>query len=487
MLKSFGSYRARRNRDGDNYSDPSQPNYRPEWWRSSVRHWDDTLSWCGDLRDLDFKNYYLTTVPGELSDERVARLEATSPEPYFKDAVNDHTSIFTQFELAEDVPATLVEHQDNVDLQGADLWQWTQTPFKGFFRDGGCLMGCDIDRTVTLGQRRGRLLSIPLRDVYHVEYRDTAGVSVFSKVSIRRSITVKDVNSRLQLRDQYWVYELGKSEELPGCSVTIWEENENGKLIEGETTQLLAADGEPLTRLPFTDKLSVIGSLRMDIDDLIMSPFDDVLSLNIEHYNARSEFDTVKRKTALPTPIRYWENGVPQDVPPFYAGSGRTQDYSAGSRVEYLELRGESLPLLQADLDKIESKIERRNNKLFHAGSTNRSATEAEIENQKAKVGMPGIKMILESSIQDLFSIWELLANPSPGKVGGIIVDDTVLDAPTNAQDMMPYLQAIDRGIPTNAVTAAMIRKGLFTQEDFEGADIMPVDTLPLDEDEVIQ
>lgn len=470
----------------DNYGDPSKPNYRPEWWRQCVLHWDDALAWTGNLRDLDFKDCYLTIVPGELREERKARLQATSPEPFFKDAVKDHTSIFAQFELADDAPVSLEENKDNVDLEGADLWQWIQSPLKSFFRDGGVVLGCDINRTVEPGQRRPRLLSIPLRDVYWVEYRDFDGVSVWSRVAIRRSINILDSNGQLQLRDQYWSYEL---DEVQRCFLTVWTQDEHGKLIEGEAVPFVGSDGETLSRLPFSDKLTVMGSLKLDVDALIMSPFDDVLSLNIEHYNARSEFDAVKRKTALPTPVRYWENGVPKDeeLPPFFAGSGRTQDYSAGSRVEYLELQGESLPQLKDDLRDIESKIERRNNKLFHAASQNRSATEAEIENQKAKVGMPGIKMLVESAFQDVFTIWEMLANPNPGPVGSIIIDDKVLEAPPNPQDMVPYISSL-QFVPPQAVTAALIRKGFFTQEDFEGEMSLPtVEPLPVDPNEVIQ
>ena len=98
-------------RSADNYSDPTQPNYRPAWWRRSVEHWQKTLDWTGFLDDPDFKNIYLCEVAGEFAEDRLSRIMAEDPEPFFKDAVSDHASIFTQFEIAEDATETIKEYQ----------------------------------------------------------------------------------------------------------------------------------------------------------------------------------------------------------------------------------------------------------------------------------------------------------------------------------------------------------------------------------------
>lgn len=479
---------SKRHRLVENYSDPSKPNYRPEWWRRCVMHWCKTLDWCGHLDDLEFKDDYLCHVPGEFVEDRKARLQADSPEPFFKDAVNDHASIFTQFEFAEDAPASLVENQDNVDLQGSDMWQWAKEPITAFFRDGGAILGADIDRNVGVGDRRPRLLWVPLRDVFNVEYRDFGGISVWSKVAIRRSINLTDSEGKLLLRNQYWVYELDDAQQ---CFLTQWNEDEQHNLGEGDTIALVTAANEPLTRLPFTDHLTAIGDLNLDDERTLMSLFADLLALNCEHYNAKSEYNTVKRKTALPTAVVYWPNGVPATPPPFYAGPGKCINMHADGRVEYLELKGESLPILRQSLLDVEQKLAKRDNKLFSAVS-GRSATEAEIENQKAKVGLPGIKSVIESAFQDVFQLWELLSNPNPEDVGGIMIGDDVLKTPPNPQDILPYLQAIDRGVSPQAAINAMIRTGTFVKEDFEATDSTgmvpnPDDALPADPNEVIQ
>lgn len=485
QYSSFSTARA------DNYSDPSQPNYRPAWWRRSVEHWQKTLDWTGFLDDPDFKNIYLCEVAGEFKEDRLSRIMAEDPEPFFKDAVNDHASIFTQFELSEDAPETIKEYQDNVNLEGADLWQWSMEPLRALFRDGGALVGADIDRNVVQGQRRPRLIWVPLRDVYWVEYRTFGGVAVLARCAIRKTINTLGNDGALQLRSQFWVYEL---DDQRRCTLTLWQEDDNAKLIPLESMFLVDAANRPLDRLPVSDKLCFMGDLNMDAERLIMSPFADVLSLNIKHYNQSSELSAIRRKTACPTPIRYWANGVPDPVPPFYAGSGKTQDYAQGSRVEYLELNGQSIPELRAGVEETERKIKERDNKLFHTKG-GMSATEADIENQKAKVGMPLIKATIESAYQDVFTIWERLANPSPAEdVGSIIIDDTALDAPPNPTDIIPFMQAIDRGIDPNVVIAAMIRRGLLTKEDFEQAETMrPMTTdptatpaLPTDPNEVI-
>mgnify|MGYP002152322341 CR=1 FL=1 len=462
----------------ENYTNPNQPDYRPVWWELCVEHWYKTLDWCGHLDDPLFKEDYLAHVAGELTPDRATRIEADSPEPFFKDAVNDHASLFSQFELSPEAPQSLQENEDNVDLQGSDLWQWSLEPLTALFRDGGALLGCDIDRSVVVGDRRPRLLWIPLRDVYWVEYRTNNGVSKLSRCSIRRTFNDIDRTGNLKLRNAYYVYELN---EQGFCKVQQWREDSEDRLVmEGDPILLVDAANQPLTRLPFTDSFTLLGDLNINQERTIMSPMADVLLLNQEHYNAKSEYNTVKRKTALPTPMRFWEGGVPENPPPFYAGPGRCIDMNAGSDARYLELDGESLPELREALAKIEEKIHARDNKLFNS-TVAKTAREAEIENQKSKVGLPRMKALIESAFQDVFSVWELLANPQPSPdISGIVIDDVVLQPPSSPQDMLPYVQAIDRGVPINAVVNAMIRKGIFSREDFEEPMItIPPPTMP--------
>lgn len=475
--------------EAGNYSDPKKPDYRPIWWSLSVRHWQKTLHWTGPLDDPTFKDLYLCRVPGELDDDRVTRLEATSPEPYFKDVVKDHASIFSQFEFAEDAPQSLVDNQDNVDFAGTDMWQWAMGPLHALFRDGGALLGClapPSDNDTELREdRRPRLLWVPMRDVFWPEYREFNGMIKLAKISIRRGKAItRAKDGGLIPANDYWVYELDDSQQ---CVETVWKEDEHGKLQEGEPRPLIDASGSPLTRLPFSDKLSWIGNFNLSEEEQLFSPFADILNLNCEHYNARSEYQTVLRKTALPTAIRYWSPAIPKIIPAFYAGTGRTQDYPAGSKVEYLELSGSSLPELKSNIDSIERKIAIRDNKLFHVGDGTRSATEAAIENQKAKVGMPGIKMLIESAFQDLFSIWELFANPSPEVVGGIVVSEQALSTPPDPQSLLHTLAAIDRGYPLAAIVRKTIRDGHFKPEDFEGLQFgEAASNLPTNPDEVI-
>lgn len=469
-----------------NYSDPSQPDYRPIWWQQSVEHWQKTLHWTGPLDDPDFKNLYLTTVPGELTPNRAARVQATNPEPFFKDAVKDHASIFGQFEIAPDAPQSLIDNQDNVDLAGADLWQWSLAAFNALFRDGAAMLGCLTPKAETEKElredRRPRLLWVPMRDVFWPEYREYDGVKKLAKISIRRGHTKQIKKGDLLLINSFWVYELNDQQQ---CYVTVWTENDKGKLIEGSAAPIKGSSGKPLTRLPFTDKLSFINGIELTEEQQLYSPFADILNLNCEHFNARSEYNAVKQKTALPTPTRYWPNGVPENPPPFYAGPGRCIEMPSEGRVEYLELRGASLPELRADLDRLEAKIAIRDNKLFHVGDGTRSATEASIENQKAKVGMPGIKRMIESAYQDLFSIWEAYESATPGPVGGITISEQALSSPPDSQSMIAALSGVDRGLPIAAIISKLIRDGHYKPEDFEGTQIQPI--APLNLDEVIQ
>lgn len=498
----YGSYRNKRKNHVGNYSDPSKPNYRPEWWRGSAMHWQRTLDWCGFLEDPAFKDCYLCQVAGEFPEDRATRLEADSPEPFFKDAVKDHSSIFSQFELAEDAPASLIENDNNVDGAGNSIYQWATGPLNALFRDGGALIGADMPPANSEDDLRQdrvpRLLWVPLRDVYWPEYRNYGGAEQLAKIAIRRGGSKANPDGGLKAVNYYWVYELEPYTASDGskknrCILTHWlEEDEELKPIK-QPRIITGADGEPLSRLPFSDKLSFLRDLNMDDERQIMSPFADILNLNIEHYNKRSEYGVVLRKTALPTPKRSWAEGVPDNPPPLNIGPGRCIELDAGSDVSFLELQGASLPELRQGLYDIEKKIEARDNKLFSTAG-NRSATEAQIENQKAKAGYPGVKMLIESAMQDVFTIWETFANPSPDIVGGIVISDAAISAPPNSQELASLFTAVERtGLPVEALVRKSIRDGHFERDDFANTPFEavlngdPIQLAVIPEGEVIQ
>ena len=483
-MAQYSSYRKRNKEYEQNYYDPRLPNYRPEWWRCSVDHWLETLDWCGNLKDENFKDEYLLKVPGELPQNRVARIKATSPEPFFKDSVKDNKSIFVQFELADDAPALITEYKDNVDLQGNDINQWAARPLVGLFRDGGALMGIQPPQQDERSpDRRPSLTWVPMRDIFWPRYNLIDGQKVLTRISIRRGVQGTDSKGlAIQLND-YWVYELDESGR---CMVTVWHQDKEKKFTKDLPKEIKNASAEPLKQLPFTDKLTWLGDLELTEEEQLYSPLSDILNLNQEHYNTWSEYKAVARKTALPTPYRTWGNGVPTTPPPFYAGPGRCIDLPAGSEVGFVELQGQSLPELRALISEIELKIAKRDNKLFGMIG-GRSATEAEIENTKAKVGLPGVKRLIESAFQDLFQKWELFSSQDPEPVGGIIVSEQALKQPPDPSSVMARVQTVERvGVPPTAAISAWLREGYYTSEDFEAGNAnIPV--VPLNESEVIQ
>lgn len=482
--------------NSQNYSDPSKPNYRPSWWADMVASWDDAAAWSGNLRNKTFKNKYLKTIPGEFEDDRKARIDNDSPEPYFKDAVKDHASIFSQFELDEDAPASLIDSVENVDGQGTSIYQWAIQPMRAFFRDGGAVLGADISREIVRGERIPRLIWVPMRDVFWVEYRNFNGVETWARVSIRRSFTRQRDRGQLEQANRYFVYELDDSQ---SCFMTEWEDNMEGIPQQiAEPIPLIMANGEPMKRLPFTDNLSVLTHFNTTTDNQINSLFDDILSLNIEHFNARSELNAIKTKVAIPTLDIFVP--VPEDAPSsIYSGSGKARIWSSESRIQITQLEPSGLQELRQGVYDLEAKLEKRNNRLFYTKG-NRSATEADIENQKAKVGYPSIKQTIESAFQDAFQVWELYAESSPNEdVGGIRINDSVLETAADPEDIKHYLP-LTQTVPTvdgvdmgAIIIEALKRQGIITAEDIDQARMMNIESPEIEplanipEDEVIQ
>lgn len=459
----------------DTQSDLNRPNYRPPIWNYLIRRLERARDWCDDLSREDIKAKYLIQLPGELDQDYKVRLQSEDPEPYFADAIESHASLFQQFELAKDSPRSLQKLKNNIDGAGSDIWQWAGYVLKALFRDGGALIGVDIPPAETeddLRQfRRPRLIFVPLKDLYAPRYRQAYGLNILDRISIKRTST-RLVGNAFKPCAEYWVYELNENLE---CFVSVWVEINDRLLQEQPPRAILTASKTPLKRLPFVDNFNFVGTLDFDEERQLISPFNALVSLNIEHYNLKSKLNTVLGKTALPTPIRYWENGVPDQLPPFYAGSGKSQDYSAGSRVEYLELKGESIPALREQLNLIESKIAKRDNKLFHLNGVARSATEANIENQKSKAGLPAIKLLVESTFQDLFVLWELFANPDYSEsspIGSIIISDEVLRQPPAPDEVRATLETVHSGVAsTEMALNRLVRIGFYEEQDLQKGD----------------
>jgi len=298
-------------------NNPNLPNYRPPIWAHLIRRLERSLDWCDDLSRIDLKKKYLVQLPGEFEEDFEARLKVEDPEPFFADAVKDHASIFQQFELDEDAPKMLIEKQNNVDGTGLDLWQWAGHTLIPLFRDGGALLGADMPPASTVEEmkrdRTPRLFWVPLRDLYWIEYRQYGGIEKLSRVAIKRQIDAIEKGS-VKSRWEYWVYEL---DEQSQCFLSVWQEVDDQLSVIEDARPILGANGKPLNRLPFTDKFNFLGTLNFDDERQLIGPFNALLSLNIEHYNLKSKLTTMLGKVAVPTALRFWENGVPDRLPPF--------------------------------------------------------------------------------------------------------------------------------------------------------------------------
>jgi len=128
---------------------------------------------------------------------------------------------------------------------------------------------------------------------------------------------------------------------------------------------------------------------------------------------------------------------------------------------------------MRSHLEKIESKIAARDNKLFHIEGAIKSATEASIENQKSKTGYPGLKRLIESAYQDLFVVYELFANsgfnPETDEICSITISDEVLRQPPAADEVRATMESYSVGI-ASAQTALnrLVRIGFYDKEDLE-------------------
>jgi hypothetical protein len=392
---------------------------------------------------------YLVKEVGEKPQSYRGRLSRVRFDNRFTPTIKGQCGILSKFAFREDAAASILLAQEDVDLRGNDLTTFLNSADEAVLRDGGVAILTEYpeaDPTIqsaadfNASNRRPYLVLVDRRDVLNWTIIQEYGVSVLSRVTVRRRVRIPDQDFGEKIVTVYRVMTPGHYEDwevmVQGRKwVKIPHLDASGNPSRGETSH---------KRIPLVWYAANGRSLfEAEI------PFLNLAELNIEHLQKRSSLNEVLYKMNMPVPVRKGAKplapqvpGQPPVFPPLVIGPNSVVDIPVDADFFFAEPSGNAIASSQADIEKLESAMDRVSlSAMSGIGDAAKTATESMLNAAQSQSVLSGMARRKESAVQAVFADWVDYTGEVEG--GGIEVDESVLQAPATPDEIRTILDAM--------------------------------------------
>lgn len=446
--------------------DLDSPAWLPEdWWSYWRPIWQTTKDVYEGLEDYEVRKLYLYQKTGERNNRYLTRLYTSYLDNFFRDAVDSHSGLISQFSVLEDTPDLIRNLLENVDGVGTSFKKFMLEVDRLVLRDDCCFIAVDTPRTDSeKEQRQSRLpslLAIDIRDVYAPSKSFDGSEYTLDQIAIRRTVHEKNGEFGFSSRDQFWVYRPG--------TVQIWEKVKD-KFVGGEILPFLNAKREPHNHIPLV-WYSCSGS---PLIEPCTPPFLRLLRLNIMHMNKVSELDTAESMVNSITPFRIWPENIPDPPPDQKFGDDGIWDMEGGGSVGMAEAVGNGTKLTQERIAERERKMKELSYSFLGDRSTPKTATEARLDEGKIKTTLGVVAHNKGSVIAQVFKHAMALGDSAfdyedpDALFGGIKVSEDAIKAPPSAQDIQVILKGFVEGAYSRPFMLAKLEDMGWNPKDFD-------------------
>lgn len=340
---------------------------------------------------------YLSQYQLEEDEMYAERLRNATFYNFFQKSVNNLSSILLRKEpVLSDYQVKYEKLIKNVDGKGSDINQFMKEISKQAIKDGMSYIWVDsqrVDRAISLAsidsiQPFAKL--IKRSDVINKSVAFEGGKAVLKQIVIKQTISVAVDEYESEDKEVYIV--LRETEGL------IYEEVAKNKF---EIIDSWVSDLGYVPIIPVYSAKS--GYLEADI------PLLDLAYLNLSHYNAQSNIDSILKLASLPVPVIYTDNEFDKETLKKEGVSiGVTKALSFTDRqkegFEFAEITGNSIDKLESNVEKIEERMEKSALSVLTSGSFN-TATEAKISDSNSNMFLLELAYSLENGINAMFSV----------------------------------------------------------------------------------
>lgn len=370
------------------------------------------------------KNKYLYKEKGEASEAYKTRLSRATYTPIYRDSIKAYAGLLSRFQLV-DPPASLLQYEQDVDLQGSSIQAFWNRADELAIRDGGCYIFVNMPDDENAADnyqdslndgRHPYLQLIERKDIINWSTTTYGGYERINRATFRQVKAVQDMGYGSKMEACYY-------DMRPG-SITEYrlQKTSNGwaAVQEGDTKAI---------SMPFVPLVWYGASTsRFGQGDI---PLNGLAELSIQHFQCTSDLQELIRKCAMPVPVR---KGVttPDGVPkPLYLGPNTAIDLGEAGDFKFEEPSGRSLYRHQKEIEHIEMLMDRSGLNFLY-GANIKTATEASLRASQVASQVSAVIRHKISSFKTVIRLWALFMGEQDQitRESGLAISDSLINRP---------------------------------------------------------
>ena len=435
---------------------------------------------CWDLLRGKAKQSYLFREEGESARAYKARVARSSYPSFFKDGINAFAGVLSRYEL-RGAQSSLEASLNDIDGEGNSLKAWGMAADALVMRDNGCLVMADMpkdlpdSRAEERAQGRRPIFSIAeRRNVLNWRLIKAGRKMIPYAVTIREWHETDDGEYGTKLEPHYRVMKGGEWRLFRIVdTANIKKPSLADRLELVDEGVFLGAGNTPLQYPP----VRWYGPVRDGFGEgapMLLS----LANLTLDWFREYSDLTELLHKCALPTAVikdamrPRGEDGKP--LPVVLGPNALIELFSDTANAFYLEPSGGSLDKHLAHLANIEKLIDRSTLSFLFSGSTERTATQAQLESAQVTASITALGEAKSSCWQSLFMLWGDFTADYPDVDAGIDLLPGITDKPVDDELLNLAGTLYDKGLlmretVTNlAQRRGMLRPGINGKDEAE-------------------
>jgi hypothetical protein len=427
---------------------PTTDNTLPSFLHPNLLEVQDELDLVWNVWN-DLKNCKKQYLPKEQAEPEKAyknRLDRAHFDNRFTPALKGHAGLLSEFTLTDEVPASIVLSEKDIDGQGNDLVTFFTEADELVMRDGGCGILVEYppedpeiltNRDLLESGRRPYLVLIDRRDILNWSTTHRGGKQFINRVVIR---TIEEVDDGEFGTKQQTLYRVLRPGSFEVYELIHTKQGYVKRLVDEGKTSLSEV---PIVWYSISESKLFQGQ----------PPFMNLARLNIEHLQKRSSFNEIQYKINMPVPVRKGAKaiaptvpGQPPIMPRLVIGPNSVVDVPETGDFSFAEPSGSGMALTQADIEKLERSMDRVTLAFLSGSETAKTATEVVLDTAQTQATLKGMATRKESCSQQIFRFWAAFTREPA--TGSLDVNESILQIPATPQEIQIILDAMGVQIP---------------------------------------
>lgn len=404
---------------------------------------------------------YLPQEAAEPRSAYQARLGRATYAPIYRDSIRAYAGLLNRFQLI-DPPKSLLQSENNIDMQGESIQSFFNRCDEKALRDGGVFVMVDMTPAASEENffdeqdKRPYLIMIDRKDVinWSTEYIGGRERLVHATIRQYRQQSIPGTYG-VQLDAVYHVLR-------PNLVETYRLEKRNREWVQIKEREV--ATSIPVVSLVWygaTDPHFASGDL----------PLNSLAELSIQHFQMRSDLQELLHKCAMPVPVRTGAKLGPDGQPiPLVLGPNTAVDLDAeNGKFEFAEPSGRSLERHQAEIAHLELLMDRSSLNFLY-GANIKTATEASLRASQVASQIASLTRNKSSAFDTVLRLWAAyngeLDQLTPES--GIAINDSLISRPLGASEIAQLVNLFSQGILSKRTVLDELQRGGILDPDLK-------------------